>query len=576
MPSYDAAARNTSRTVLVGQASVDDAFAGVARDRHARGGELNSDGEAMTFGTEVLPEPIGRRVGLELSAWGPRGRYVAGVAALGCAYYAAAKVGYELEFSGPVAAIVWLPAGVAITVLSLGGLRFWPGVLIGDLLANSYSTLPIGSALGQTLGNMLEVLVAAMLIRRILARGSPLDSLGGLGRLLAAIAAGTAISATIGPLSLRAGGVVTAGALPEVARTWWLGDAAGALIVVPLALAWYRAPRRGWAPRRAVEAALMIGAVAGLSEIAFRTESPLAYLVFPALAWAPLRFGRRGATLAIGVAVGFAVWNTTHYHGPFVFESIPLSVLSAQLYVAVAAVATLCLAALVCERRRFEEGLDASRARLVEASDNERKRLEQNLHDGAQQRLTALAIRLGIAADRARKEHESSAPALESALGEVGLAIDELREIAHGIHPPALTDYGFASAVAGIVRRSTVPVTIEALPATRFDSAAEATAYYLVAEALTNAQKHAPASSMRIRASSAPDTLHLEIVDDGSGGATERGGGGLSGLRDRVEALGGTLAIDSPTGHGTRIAATIPAAFETGRGSGGLRADPTV
>ena len=102
--------------------------------------------------------------------------------ALAGAYYGAAKVGYELEFAGPVAAIVWLPAGVAIAVLCLGGLRFWPGVLVGDLLANDYSALPLGSALGQTTGNMLEVLVAALLIRRLVARGSPLDSLGGAGR----------------------------------------------------------------------------------------------------------------------------------------------------------------------------------------------------------------------------------------------------------------------------------------------------------------------------------------------------------------------------------------------------------
>src|SRR3954462_371554 len=329
----------------------------------------------MSFGTEVVSEPISRRVGLELPAWGLRGRYVAGVAALGCAYYAAAKVGYELEFSGPVAAIVWLPAGVAIAVLSLGGLRFWPGVLIGDLLANSYSTLPIGSALGQTLGNMLEVLVAAMLIRRILARGSPLDSLGGLGRLLAAIAAGTAISATIGPVSLWAGNVISGSELPRVARTWWLGDAAGALVVIPLALAWYRPPPRGWARGRAVEAMVMLAAVAGMSEIVFRSDRPLSYLVFPALGWAGLRFGRRGATLAIVVAVGFAVWNTTHYHGPFVFDSITLSVLSSQLYIAVAALSTLCLAALVSERKTFAEQLDASRARLVKASDSERRRL---------------------------------------------------------------------------------------------------------------------------------------------------------------------------------------------------------
>ena len=140
---------------------------------------------------------------------GSGGRYLAGVVALAGAYYAAAKLGYELEFAGPVAAVVWLPAGVAIAFLCLGGLRFWPGVLVGDLLANDYSALPLGSALGQTLGNMLEVLVAALLIRRLLARGSPLDSLAGLGRLLAAIAAGTAISATVGPLSLLAGDVIS-------------------------------------------------------------------------------------------------------------------------------------------------------------------------------------------------------------------------------------------------------------------------------------------------------------------------------------------------------------------------------
>jgi signal transduction histidine kinase len=514
----------------------------------------------MRSGAELVSRPIAGRVGVALPAWHLRGGYVAWVVALAVAYYAAAKLGYELEFSGSVAAIVWLPAGVAVAVLSLGGLRLWPGVLVGDLLANDYSALPIGSALGQTLGNMLEVLVAALLIRRLVARGSPLDSLGGLARLLAAIAGATAISATVGPLSLRAGGVISSDALPEVARTWWLGDAAGALIVIPFALAWYQPPRSGWTRRRAVEATLMFGAVAGTSEIAFRSESPLTYLVFPMLAWAALRFGPRGATLAILVAVGFAVWNTARYHGPFVVDSITLSVLSAQLYIAVAAVATLCLAALASERRRFAEGLDASRARLVEASDIERRRLEHNLHDGAQQRLIAVVIRLELAADRARTANESSAPAFDAARREVELAIDELRELARGIHPAALTDFGFASAVQGLAQRSPVPITLEALPRTRFDDAAEATAYYLVAEALTNAQKHAHASSVRIRVTATTRALRLEIVDDGAGGATERPGGGLTGLRDRVEALGGRLTVDSPSGHGTRITAAIPTA----------------
>jgi signal transduction histidine kinase len=490
---------------------------------------------------------------------GVHGRYVGGVAALAALYYLAAKLGYELEFAGPVAAIVWLPAGVAIAFLALGGLRFWPGVLIGDLLANDYAALPLGSALGQTAGNMLEVLVAALVIRRLTARGSPLGSLSGLGRLLIVIAGATAISAVVGPLSLLAGGVISTSELPEVARTWWLGDAAGALVVIPLALAWYQRLPRGWTRRRAMEGLAMIAAVAGMSEIAFRSERPLAYLAFPALGWAGLRFGRRGATLAIAVAVGFAVWNTTHYHGPFVFDSITLSVLTTQLYIAVAALSTLSLAALVSERRRVAERLDASRARLVHAADTERRRLEHNLHDGAQQRLTALAIRLGSAADRAREADEPGAPALREAGEQVILAIAELREITHGIHPSALTDGGLAVAIRDVAARSNVPVTLVELPCTRLDAAAETTAYYLFAEALTNAQKHARASSIWVRATTAPGTLHLEISDDGVGGATERAGGGLTGLRDRVEALGGRFTIESPNGHGTRIAAAIPA-----------------
>jgi len=490
----------------------------------------------------------------------PAFRYVAGVAVLAGAYYLAAKVSYDLGFAGPVAAVVWLPAGVAIAFLSIAGPRFWPGVLIGDLLANNYSELPLGSALGQTAGNMLEVLVAALLIRRLTARGSPLDSLTDLGRLLAAIAAGTAISATIGPLSLLAGGVISASHLVTVARTWWLGDAAGALIVIPFALAWYQPPPESWTRGRALEAIAMLAAVAGMSEIAFRSARPLAYLVFPALGWAGLRFGRRGATLAIAIAVGFAVGNTTHYHGPFVFHSIPVSVLNTQLYIAVAALSTLSLAALVFERERFAKRLDASRHRLVHASDTERRRLEHNLHDGAQQRLTALAIRLGLSAERARAADQPNAAAFAEAEEQVVIAVDELREIAQGIHPAALTSGGLERAIRSVARRSSVPITLVDIPSARFDDTTEATVYYVFSEALTNAQKHARASSIRVRAITTTGALHLEITDDGVGGATEGSGRGLTGLRDRVEAVGGSFSVESPIGRGTRVAATIPTA----------------
>jgi signal transduction histidine kinase len=506
----------------------------------------------------LVTQPASGLIGLSTVMRRFRGGYVAAIVLLVLLYYGAAKLGYELEFSGPVAAIVWLPAGVGIAALSLGGQRLWPGVLIGDLIANDYSALPIGSALGQTAGNLLEVLVAAALIRVLVTRGPPLDSVSTLGRLLAAIGLGTAISATIGSLSLLAGDVTSLDAAPRVWRTWWLGDACGALVLVPLALAWWGRVPAGWTRGRAWEAALTIAAVAGASELAFRGHRPLAYLVFPPLLWAALRFERRGATLAVAVATGFAVWNITHYQGAFAAHSITMGVLDAQLYIAVTAVATLCLAAVVAERQGLAAGLDASRARLIKASDTERRRLEQNLHDGAQQRLSALATRLGIAADRARANDEESAVALDEAGAEVIDAIDELRELAHGIHPAVLTDFGLGPAIRAVAARSSVSVAVEATPM-RFDETTEATAYFVVTEALANAQRHARASSIRVRATTRAGLLQLEVSDDGVGGATESAGGGLNGLRDRVEALGGAFHVDGAGAQGTRIAAEIPA-----------------
>jgi signal transduction histidine kinase len=518
----------------------------------------------------VRPKPpradgrvLGVRVGTPARLWdvapGLQAHYLLGVLALAGLYYGAAKLGYELEFAGPVAAIVWFPAGVGIAFLYLGGLRFWPGVLIGDLLANDYSALPLGSALGQTTGNVLEVLVTVVLLQHLARRRSPLDSVPGLAGMVAVIAVGTAVSATIGSASLRAGGVVAADALPTVWRTWWLGDASGALVVVPLALAWYKPPPRSWAYGRVAEAALMLAAVAGTSQLAFRGDRALAFLTFPALLWAALRFGRRGATLAITISVGLAVWNTTHYEGPFVFDDITLSVLTAQLYIAVASLMTLCLAAVVSERESFADGLDASRARLVKASDTERRRLEHNLHDGAQQRLSALATRLGTAAEHAHEEHDPTAGVLADAETEVVEAIDELRQLAHGIHPAVLTDLGLAAAIRSVAARSTVPITFAELTSARFDATAEATAYYLFAEALTNTQKHASAASVSVRASMADGLLFMEVADDGVGGARETSDGGLNGLRDRVEAVGGSFAVDSVSGAGTRVTAEIPA-----------------
>jgi signal transduction histidine kinase len=487
-----------------------------------------------------------------------RVRHALGIVALAVLYRGAAEVGYSLQFAGPVAAVVWLPVGIGVAFLYLCGLRYWPGVLLGDLLANDYDALPLGSALGQTTGNLLEVVGITVLLRAFVPDGDPIATVRGLGLMLVAIIAGTTVSATIGSLSLWLGDVVAGGDIPRVWRTWWLGDACGALVVLPLALAWARPPPGRWWRRHGVEFALMLVALIALSEIALRTSDPLAYIVFPPLIWAGLRLERHGATLAIAVATGFAVWETTRQVGPFAYENVTYSLLGTQLYIAIAAVSTLFLAAVVAERERAVERLAASRLRLVEAADTERRRIEQNLHDGAQQRLTALVVQLGIFADRAQTNPTIAPGLFNDAAQEMILAIEQLRELAHGIHPSELRDLGLARAVRSVALRSTLPIRFVELPEERLDATAEAAAYYLVLEALTNARKHARAKAVTVRAVVRGDHLRVEVTDDGVGGARQVPGSGLEGLRDRVEAIGGTLRIHSPAGAGTRIVASIP------------------
>jgi signal transduction histidine kinase len=307
-----------------------------------------------------------------------------------------------------------------------------------------------------------------------------------------------------------------------------------------------------------------VGAIVGLSAFASRTSDPLLYLVFPLLIWAALRFGQRGATLAVTITAILTIWNTTHHEGPFHFESISRSVLSAQLFIAVSALSALCLAAVVTEREQFAASLGASRSRLVSASDNARRRLEHDLHDGAQLRLTWLAFHLRTAAGIAQREPERVPALLGQAESELQLAIDELRELAHGIHPAVLVDLGLAEGIKSLALRSTIPVKLVEVPDVRLDQPAETVAYYVVAEAIANAQKHSEASYIRVRASASGSSLRIEVLDDGVGGAIERPGSGLQGLRDRAEAIGGRMELVSHTHAGTRITVAIPASTAPG------------
>ena len=204
------------------------------------------------------------------------------------------------------------------------------------------------------------------------------------------------------------------------------------------------------------------------------------------------------------------------------------------------------------------EQLTASRARIVEAGDAERRRLERNLHDGAQQRLVALAVDLTLIGAKLEKDPPAARKTLTVAQDELQIGLDELRELARGIHPAVLTDLGLGPALRALAKRAPVPVEITELPEQRLASPVEAAAYYVVAEAITNVTKYARASHVTVSVRRSSECATVTVSDDGVGGADAAHGTGLRGLADRIEALDGRFYLDSPPERGTRISAEIP------------------
>jgi PAS domain S-box-containing protein len=221
------------------------------------------------------------------------------------------------------------------------------------------------------------------------------------------------------------------------------------------------------------------------------------------------------------------------------------------------------LAAQALANAEAREQLAASRARLVTAALAERRRLERNLHDGAQQRLVSLALLLRLANAHVDGDPALARRELDLAGGELARALSELREIARGLHPAILSDHGLDAAIQSVCGRAPLPVDVEIELSREPTEAVQAAAYYTVVEALTNIAKYAGATTARVEVRERDDRLRVEVSDDGVGGADRRRGSGLSGLTDRVEALGGRLTIDSPAGEGTRIRAELPVRWES-------------
>jgi PAS domain S-box-containing protein len=266
------------------------------------------------------------------------------------------------------------------------------------------------------------------------------------------------------------------------------------------------------------------------------------------IAEAMLRTGYR-STAAAPIVVAGALWGavaiasettlapeTEHRLGAFC-ELVSLAVASAQA----------------------RADLVASRARLVKAGDEQRRKFERNLHDGAQQRLVSVALMLRVAKSQLSEDQSGTAELLNEISRELAAGLEELREIARGLHPAILGDHGLGRALETLVARLPVPVDLD-VPPERLPEHIEATAYYIVAEALTNVVRHAGAGRAQVSVRDEGDVVRCEITDDGRGGADPAGGTGILGLRDRAEAAGGTLSVVSPPGRGTVVTATLPLA----------------
>jgi signal transduction histidine kinase len=205
---------------------------------------------------------------------------------------------------------------------------------------------------------------------------------------------------------------------------------------------------------------------------------------------------------------------------------------------------------------RVEE-LERTRSGAIVAQQDELERIERDLHDGAQARLVALAMDLGLAREKLEADPEAAAVLVESAHEEAKTALVELRELVRGVHPVVLTDRGLDAALSALAARSAIPVALDVHPGNRLSRELEAAAYFVVAESLANVGKHADAEHAWVRVARRGELLEVEVRDDGVGGATVDAGGGLAGLARRVEALDGTFSVES-AGDGTIVRAELP------------------
>ena len=507
------------------------------------------------------------------------------------AYVLSARLGLTMAPVSGFATLVWPPTGIALAALLLRGARLWPAVMLGALVANVWNGASFAVAVGIGIGNTLEAILGRALLTRVARTHLALDRLVDVVALVA-LAAGlsTTVSATVGVAVLRSAGIVQPGHLLETWRAWWVGDVLGDLVVAPVLLTWSGLGGLTISLRRLFEAVALAVAVVGLSCFVFLPGPPLdpsafrqAHVLFPVLIWAAVRFGPRGGTAAILLVSVFAVWGTLTGHGPFADDAPERSLLTLQIFMAVASITVLVLAATSMERM---EALNAEHELMAIVSHDVRNPLgalrlgARNLLGQPTGELGPQARKHGEFIDRCAQRMESLIRNLLDAstirTGHLSLvrAPQDLSALIH----EATDTFRMLAEEKGQVLEVQVPASLPV-------EGDRERLLQVLSNLLANAVKFAPdGGTITTRAWVKEGWVHCSVSDEGPGigpeelervfdaywsGEAGRGTGlGLSIVKGIVEAHDGGTFVQSAPGKGTTIGFRLPAV--TGRATRGV------
>ena len=510
-------------------------------------------------------------------------------------------MGLQIGAISGFATLVWPPTGIALAALLLGGYRLWPGIFLGALIANVWNGAPIPVALGIAAGNTLEALLGAYLLRKLPDFRLSLDRVrDAVGLILIAGGLATVVSATIGVVSLNLAGLVEPGQLAATWRAWWLGDAMGALLIAPAVLVWSTKPIGIPPARRLLEASALTLAVVLASLIIFvapeNKGSGLfnqAYVFFPLLTWAAIRFGQHGAVAATLLVSVIAVWGTATGHGPFIDGTLHASLFSLQTFMGVTAATFLVLGASTSERDRVMDDLSAAHDVAAKANRAKAEFLAVMSHE-LRTPLNAIAgyseiLTMGVSGPLTGKQAEAVARIQRSQEHLLTLIDDVLN---------------FAKIEAGTSKLMPQPVSVAAafdeldpliepellrkrisLERASFDPQLEVYAdpnklRQILINIVGNAIKFTPSGGrIRLGAARVDDGVMMTIADTGIGVASDKVaqvfepffqvdagttreysgvGLGLAIARDLARAMGGEIDFESELGKGTTVSLLLP------------------